>query len=35
MKQTIAGGTKYYHCGGTYYRPYYEGEVVVYVVENP
>jgi hypothetical protein len=22
----------YHHCGGTYYRPYYQGTEVVYVV---
>ncbi len=28
-------GINYHHCGGYYYRPYYEGNNVVYVVENP
>jgi hypothetical protein len=28
-------GVKYYSCGGVYYRPRYEGNTVVYVVENP
>jgi hypothetical protein len=32
----ITAGVKYHHCGGVYYRPYYEGNQVVYVVvENP
>jgi hypothetical protein len=31
----IKGGVTYYQCGGVYYRPYYEGSKVVYVVENP
>ena len=31
----ITGGVKYHICGGVYYRPYYEGNTVVYVVENP
>ena len=28
-------GVTYYQCGGVYYRPYFEGNSVVYVVENP
>jgi len=28
-------GVTYYQCGGVYYRPYFEGGTVVYVVENP
>jgi hypothetical protein len=33
---TIEYGVKYYHCGGVYYRAYYEGTTVVYViVEEP
>ena len=28
-------GRRYHHCGGIYYRPYYEGTTVVYVIENP
>lgn len=28
-------GINYQYCDGTYYRPYYEGTQVVYVVENP
>ena len=31
----ITGGVKYYICDGVYYRPYYEGTTVIYVVENP
>ena len=31
----ITRGVKYYRCGGVYYRPYYQGSTVVYVVENP
>ena len=27
-------GRRYHHCGGVYYRPYYEGTTVVYVIEN-
>ena len=26
---------EYHYCDGTYYRPYYEGNEVVYVVEEP
>lgn len=25
----------YYVCGGSYYRPYYQGTQVVYVIESP
>jgi hypothetical protein len=25
------GGYSYYHCGGAYYEPRYEGDTVVYV----
>lgn len=28
----IAHGREYYYCGGDYYRPYYQGNEVVYVV---
>ena len=28
----MVGGIRYHHCGGAYYRPYYEGADVVYVV---
>lgn len=28
----MRAGVNYYHCGGVYYRPYYEGTTVVYVV---
>ena len=31
----VRNGVKYHSCGGVYYRPYYEGNTVVYVVENP
>ncbi len=31
----IKRSVKYKSCGGVYYRPYYEGNTVVYVVENP
>ncbi|MGD9034625.1 MAG: hypothetical protein PVJ69_11640 [Desulfobacteraceae bacterium] len=31
----VRGGVSYHHCGGVYYRPYYEGNKVVYVVEEP
>jgi len=31
----ISGGMTYHRCSGVYYRPYYEGNTVVYVVENP
>ena len=32
----ITRGITYHHCGGYYYRPYYEGTTVVYVVvEKP
>ncbi len=33
--KVITHGVTYYHCGADYYRPYYEGTTVVYVVENP
>ncbi len=28
----VTYGTTYHHCGGVYYRPYYQGTTVVYVV---
>jgi len=31
----VLGGINYYRCGGVYYRPYYEGTTVVYVVHTP
>jgi hypothetical protein len=31
----MAGGVAYSQCGGAYYRPYYEGTNVVYVVSAP
>jgi hypothetical protein len=30
--QIISGGEQYYLCDGVYYKPYYEGTEVVYVV---
>jgi len=27
-------GVTYYHCGGIWYRPAYDGTTVVYVVED-
>jgi hypothetical protein len=34
-KTVTMRGVKYHNCGGVYYRPFYEGDRVVYVVENP
>ena len=31
----VKASVTYHHCGGVYYRPYYEGNTLVYVVENP
>lgn len=31
----VKRGVTYHHCGGVYYRPYYQGNTVVYVVEEP
>jgi len=31
----MMGGVEYYQCGGAYYRPYYQGTQLVYVIENP
>ncbi len=32
----VAGGAEYHNCNGVYYRPYYQGNQVVYeVVEKP
>ena len=31
----IRRGVKYHRCGGVYYRPYYEGNTLVYIVVNP
>jgi hypothetical protein len=31
----VKQGVTYHYCGGVYYRPYYEGNTVVYVVEEP
>lgn len=33
--RTTLSGTLYYGCGGTYYRPYYQGSTVVYQVAHP
>lgn len=33
--RTTLGATLYYGCGGTYYRPYYQGSTVVYQVAHP
>jgi hypothetical protein len=33
-RMTLTGAT-YYNCGGTYYRPQYDGPNVVYVVAQP
>jgi hypothetical protein len=30
----VTDNVTYHHCGGVYYRPYYEGTKVVYVVVN-
>ena len=32
---TYVGGVAYRRCGSTYYRPYYQGDTVVYQVVNP
>ena len=31
----IRHGFSYHYCGEVYYRPYYEGTTVIYVVEQP
>lgn len=31
----VKRGVNYHYCGGVYYRPYYEGNTVIYVVEEP
>jgi hypothetical protein len=31
----ITRDVTYHHCGGVYYRPYYEGTTIIYVVEEP
>ena len=31
----IRHGVRYSYCGEVYYRPYYEGTTVIYVVEQP
>ncbi len=30
----IRGGVTYYHCGGIWYRPVYQGTTVTYIVED-
>jgi len=30
----IRGGVTYYHCGGIWYRPTYQGTTVIYIVED-
>ncbi len=35
-RTVISRGAKYYYCGGIYYRPYYHGtELVFIIVEDP
>ena len=31
----VSQGQSYYNCDGTYFRPYYLGNQIVYVQENP
>ena len=31
----VKRGVNYHYCGGVHYRPYYQGNTVVYVVEEP
>ena len=31
----VSQGTSYYNCDGTYFRPYYLGNQIVYVQESP
>jgi hypothetical protein len=31
----VTGGMTYYQCGTVYYRPYYQGNEVVYIEESP
>lgn len=31
----ITHNVTYHHCGGVHYRPYYEGDTVIYIVEEP
>ncbi len=33
--RVVTRGVTYHRCGGVYYRPYYEGNQVVYVEEAP
>jgi hypothetical protein len=30
----VRGGVTYYHCGGIWYRPAYQGTTVVYIVDE-
>lgn len=30
----VRAGVKYYHCGGIWYRPAYQGTTVVYIVDD-
>jgi hypothetical protein len=30
----LRGGVTYYHCGGIWYRPTYQGTTIIYVVED-
>ncbi len=30
----VRAGVSYYHCGGIWYRPTYQGTTVIYVVED-
>ncbi len=30
----VRGGVTYYHCGGIWYRPVYQGTTVIYIVED-
>ena len=30
----VRGGVSYYHCGGIWYRPTYQGTTVVYIIED-
>jgi hypothetical protein len=33
--KTAVGGMDYYHCGGNYYQPVYEGSTLKYVTAKP
>ena len=30
----VRAGVTYYHCGGIWYRPSYQGTTIVYIVED-